>query len=157
MPLTRLFQRFSVRRLVALVAALCVVSSSLEALLPDVHDADGIGQAASVMADADRGNAVDRTAEHERLASFRPTAACCASHAAVGGDACEDGQHRPADSGSRDQHPFHVDHCTHGHSAVTSVFAFVRPPVVPPSEAPSTASDVLVGIEMAPHVRPPIA
>jgi hypothetical protein len=134
--------RFSfARRLVALLIAVCVASSALEGLVPDVHDGDApAGQVAA----SDQGRRSAASAEHAATIQVADTP----SH---------DGT-LPAPHGAPEpSHPLHADHCTHGHVAAPPVVFDAAPATIPHPDVPRSVSLTFASVRLPLHLRPPIA
>lgn len=125
----RTLRWWSLRRLTALLAVVCLAGSSLEWMLPDVHD----GDVASVIEQAG-GDATG--CEQAALASA---------------------QTQQSSTPSQSHHDFHVDHCSHAHFAVIQVVASLVQEPTPSSPHPSTRHDRPGRVDPIPLSRPPIA
>ena len=120
-----------------MVIAACFASFWAEGLVPDVHDGDA---PASAVAASDRGNVPGHDI---------PLASAAVEHSEsvpVQGDGVP-GQ----------QHPVHVDHCTHGHALVTPETVATAPNLPPRPDAPRSANVSLHSVQRPPQLRPPIA
>ena len=123
-----------VRRVSALLLAVCFLAGPMEALIPDVHHNGSELEASRERSDA---GVVKLVAESAHLPSNSP------SHNQL-----------PAPVGS---HPVHADHCGHSHVAnlpATMVIAGV------PIAAENESSPPLLGstsVAIAPRLRPPLA
>jgi hypothetical protein len=115
------------------VIAVCVVSNAFEVIIPDVHDASLVRPA--IMASSPQNVGI--------------VSALLNSHV-EGQSGCDQQSDNPCQG-------FQIDHCGHSHVA-----ALAQTPVIP-SAVPYRAAQQdfteldLVSVEIAPHLRPPIA
>ena len=120
-----------------MLIAACFASFWAEGLVPDVHDGDA---PATAVAASDQGHVPDH------VVAVAPVAVEHSESAPVHGD-----------RGPAQQHPVHVDHCTHGHALVTPEAVAAAPILPPRPDAPRSANVSLHSVQRPPQLRPPIA
>ena len=106
-------------------------ASSVEVMLPELHDGDGEAEVATTVAS----NSTTAVAHVDATSSQRE---------------------QPApDDAPLSHHGFHVDHCGHSHGAAVSCAS--RSPLATPHDAvPQAKATTLASVELPPHLRPPI-
>jgi hypothetical protein len=125
-------------RLVAsLVVAFAFLVSSVEVLLPEIHDGDAAAMAASATASC--------IPDHD-------VSATVVSH--VEGFGAQ--HHSDAPSVPLSHHGPHVDHCGHSH-LVTAVTSCANALGAAHPATPVTTMLTLTSVDFPPHKRPPIA
>lgn len=121
---------WSLRRLTALLAVVCLAGSWLELAIPDVHDSK-----ASVVTQASPLEVAMN--EHDPHTVDAPV------------------PHPDNEQGS--SHTFHVDHCAHGHFSLIQVSAASSEELFVESERPAARVVELSSVDLLPRFRPPIA
>lgn len=126
------------RRLVAVVAVVCLGGSWMEAVVPDIHD----GNAGSM--------------SHAGVPSV--VAAVGAADLHPGGQHTEPPRARAhGDAPGEIPHPIQVEHCGHSHTLVDPATAPAADVRIPCSAATWPRGDDLASIVRQPQFRPPIA
>lgn len=145
----RLFRQwYCFRRFFACVVAVCVVSNVFEVLIPDVHEARAhTGRLASASSTQPGG---ETYAAMRAVSELTRSMSMALSGPVNNGSGCDQNPASPC-------HAFHLDHCSHSHLAALTHRTELPPVVSPHAPQCDTKGLDLISIEIAPHLRPPIA